>query len=814
MTADMTPEVLIHLYREELQALFAEHELPTMGLTAAAEALDAALKLPTRVSVGFVGESQVGKSSLINALLGRRALPAGGVGPLTMRATEVEHSDEPRFHVGYHGREALNRLRFSIETYLKRRGELRGNVELEAPSEDAAAEVEASFEQEMPRVREATITDAGEPDKSATTHRTSELGEQLVTQARILLSSGRADEEVAPLSRLECVDGLRLVLGQRPRGDTSGLQLLAVRIEEIRLRLGTSEVVERASFDHPREFTKELRKRATGWLSQLVEELRVYLDQPLLKHVSLVDLPGVGVLGDSAGKEAEKFVKARGDALVLVVRNTGATHELASLLERTGVITRLLFGDRADVPPIHIKIAVTHLDNVAYEKYAQLAQIAADEEAPPPSRDAVFAQLSQEMAGLIRSQIRNHLLGSEAFSDLEGDARAARESVVERLVDRLEVICVAAPDYLDILAGQPSRFIQTKEGTGVPAMEASIARLGTEVVARREERTMKAFAELRDGLVAHLAAVVTMYEEGGGKATAEWERFRKDLEAARAHLASEMTAYHARTLTILQEKLPERLELVSVRAQQVAQKRLDRIRKRAEELYFPSLNAALLRNGRWENKNLDYPGDLTRAFVDSIASEWETSIVEEIRKTIRDAADQDVRLVEKLCQVAATHDVRIVADAHIEAQKKVLQQQSRSSVRWTQERLDGLRSDVEAHLFDVVLDPIAQACRKAVAQNRNHGEGAKRRILEVFHEGASGALEKARERAVKLLRGHYDALLNDLTAGYLAQHHDPVSAAYSAMTNEELARARRSDAGRRRHVLERVESARLLLGAS
>jgi hypothetical protein len=41
----------------------------------------------------------------------------------------------------------------------------------------------------------------------------------------------------------------------------------------------------------------------------------------------------------------------------------------------------------------------------------------------------------------------------------------------------------------------------------------------------------------------------------------------------------------------------------------------------------------------------------------------------------------------------------------------------------------------------------------------------------------------------------------------LAQHHDPLQAAYDAMTSEEFERARRSDAQRRRTVIPKLETA-------
>ena len=104
MSNDRDVLLLLRIYQDRVRPLLAEHNFPTLdSLDRSADLLQRALARRTRLNVGFVGESQVGKSTLINAMLERRALPSGGIGPLTAQATRVSYAAENALRVTYHG---------------------------------------------------------------------------------------------------------------------------------------------------------------------------------------------------------------------------------------------------------------------------------------------------------------------------------------------------------------------------------------------------------------------------------------------------------------------------------------------------------------------------------------------------------------------------------------------------------------------------------------------------------------------------------------------------------------------------------------
>jgi nucleotidyltransferase/DNA polymerase involved in DNA repair len=266
-----------------------------------------------------------------------------------------------------------------------------------------------------------------------------------------------------------------------------------------------------------------------------------------------------------------------------------------------------------------------------------------------------------------------------------------------------------------------------------------------------------------------------------------------------------MSGFHGEAMATLKGTIPGVIELICANADGVARGKLTRMRRRGEDLHWASLNAALTRGGMWQRQEIDYPSGLTRALVDSIATDWEPRIVEVIRGTVKELADRDVKLVEQLCEAARSHDDRIVVDAQIETQQEILKQHARTCISWTKEKLEELRSHVYEALVKAVSELMDGACKKAERAGRNRGAGAKKRILEVFEEAGTEAIQEAAKQSARILRDQYKKLLRELEEGFLKQHHDPLKSAFESLTKQELSRAKRSDGQRTKRILEKVD---------
>jgi hypothetical protein len=792
--ADGDARRLLQEFKEQYRPFFVEQSVQTVEiLDRSADVLEAVLKRKARLSVGFLGEAQVGKSSLINALVGRTALPAGGIGPLTAQATEVTNADESSLEVTYHGVEELKDVAKSI----------RGHILKQTPNAEADVDVPGDETAFVSAERSLSETDVDDADEEQVSQRM----QYILRQADLLLTGepGGAYKE-SGLSPAALLSALSLVVGWKAKPAALSQSALQ-RIERIKSFLGRTEKLGEAEVGGKQKFDAELRLRAAGWMSPLVSQLRVALPAALVKNLDLIDLPGIGIVADPAGRVAEDFIASKGDALVLVVRNSGLPTTMARVLEDKGVITKLLFGGEGDVPPVHVLVAVTHLDDVARERHMELERDAIENGLEIPDPDALFSLLAEEMSSTLRRQLREALKASESFKGLDAERAARRDAVVERIHDTIVVKCVAAPDFNRMNMGLRTQlFLKRAETTNIPAFREALTALADRTRRARAEAIVQATHDLREGIRRDFNGLQERYAGGHGRAIREWDSFRSDIQKVADSLKPTMAAFHGEALAMLRETIPQTIEVICADAESAANTKLRSLVKKGQGLHWASLNAALTRGGTWEGRDIDYPTTITRSLVDSIATDWDPRVVATIRKVVKTLAERDTSLVEQLCSAAKQHDERIVVDAQIEEQQQILQQHARSCINWTKERLEELKQDVHASLVKTVSSLIDAACKRAVKEGRNYSKGAKGRILDVFQDAGMAAILEARKQSAKILRTHHQKLVAELSSGFLAQHSDPVHAAFEALTSQQLMRAKRSDAQTSKVARARLEA--------
>jgi len=588
-----------------------------VALDQAAQLLESTLARKTHLAIGFIGEAQVGKSSLINALVERSALPSGGIGPLAAQATRVSFSEEDRLEVSYHSHERLKGVRLSLEGALVRRGELSSSA-----TDAAAAESEAAGPAEELGIDLGAVAPQHSPDNEPLTDdavkaraAAEERFAYLMAQLWSMLGDNMPDEEgrarAARPANTVLVDGLRAVLGERSRHPETVVPYQA-RIDELRRCLGQSETITRTESRGSTEFVQALKARSAGWLPPLVKNLDVGLCCELLRSLSLVDLPGIGVRADPGALVAEDFVNGGGDVLVVVMRNSGLTDSVARLLEQTGVINRLLMEGGSPLS-IRVLVVVTHLDDVAKNRWQDQARAARATGQRAPDLHHIFLELARQMSSKARDDIRHALLHSPSAEELTDERRVRRAQRVQTLCEAMDVVCVAAPDYLSLIESFPDMaFLKDPEATNVPKFRLCLENVAAAHATLRSEAISEAKNQLCMLANDYLRTIASAYEEGRGGANGQWETFRIELEKAMQPLRDQMNVSHGELLAQLNTALPLKIQQLCAEAEKGAKKKLKVLLKQGEKLLFQSLNAALRRDGVWEKRGINYPDSLTQ----------------------------------------------------------------------------------------------------------------------------------------------------------------------------------------------------------
>lgn len=728
----------------------------------AAQSLRESLSTRPLIRVGFLGESQVGKSSIINALIGQRVLPSGGVGPLTAQKTALTHASSASFRVRYHGRQRLNAFRFALERYFEW---LR---EIEAATEAAD---EPSFETHV-------FDTNPEEDKDARLER-NRVGGYLVAQARLMLGLTH-DTEVSNTELLSLVRALAAK-------DESAIEWptnpeLRERIANIRRLCDTTEEIDEGG-DVAR-FHDELELRAAGWMSPLIAELRVSLDAPILKKIELLDLPGVGVVGDPAARVAEEFIAKEADAVVIVMRNSGLTEQVADLLEKTGIISRLLWSAESQRQSVSVIVAVTHLDDVAKDTWRRRALEARRMGKLPPDRGEVFRELAEPMVANVKRQLTQALMDSGELEDLTPEQREKREKVIRALAERMTVHCVAAPDYLAIREGfADDSFLRTEEATNIPRLANVLVGLSQPLMDERRQRLQ----ESRAAFVSLLSAILTQEEfrhRFRQHRASDAENFRKACELVAEPLKIEAERVRQAFHGVLDDGLRNASTFVANEAAEHANKRLSRLKTSGARLSWQTLNAALVRGGSFRGKRntVDYPGSLTRAFVDVIASNWEPRIVKRAQKAHDDLGEAEAKLVEMLVERASELAGSEDEAAALRGLREQVRRKGRATSAWTQTELQKLTEAVRVELLATVAPIFEKACLEARRAGANRGRGASARMLAVLDVAGRKAIDEAGQRVTTVIDEHL-ARFRRRFVSMVDEQSDPVSQALEAIVS-------------------------------
>lgn len=541
-------------------------------------------------------------------------------------------------------------------------------------------------------------------------------------------------------------------------------------------------------------FRVRLREHAAGFLAPLVRQVVVDWDAPVLRAgITLVDLPGLGASGDSFKTITRDWIR-KAQAIILVVDRSGIDQESAELLYQSEFLQRLIHSahdPKAD--PVRLFVAVTHIDSVADKR---------NFDDKNKRKSAHFADVQKEMCDLVRSQLAKEL--SKVWRDGDDKMTQAEKRVSERLLDELRVFPLSAVQYRKILADDPDdrSFLATPEASGVPALEAALI----EVVNKQRAENQRLFAGRCEVFRQRIRAELESF-----RPTSSDESFDEAVRQ-RAELLEEIRKrqpeFHRRQGALRQlwtATVPELIKSEVEKVRRCAESRMRRFLEAlaARDVRVNVLQAVVRRGGRFVgSRDIDLPRDLGMGFDAEVAEVWNTHILPHLRTETVHFAEDCARLIEEVVAWAELQELTGVIPP-----LKVVAEATRAEADLLSiigaEQMAHLRESVRDQLLRTIEKPIAEQCRTFNVEGLTDGSGAKKRILDLFHQLATEVADLSQGLAINLLQHSVSHAHEQVRA--ISQRLDPLKAAEQIANRQLTTNEPSAEDLRRREVWKQLE---------
>jgi GTP-binding protein EngB required for normal cell division/gas vesicle protein len=730
----------------------------------------------------FLGHSGIGKSTLLNALAAGRdhILPAGGIGPLTALATEVQYSAVPHFRVRYHKRARLWQVVFAIE---------RLN---QLSMSDACASSESSdleIDEEFRRSVSADLDPATGESRTA----------YFISTAQQIVGGSQFEKRSLPY----LIDALRLACGYKLIFNSEFESADLARIERVKavLRLADEDRTHERGNGSGEEIVSELKEHAAGFLAPLVEKIHVGWPSPLLAQgVVLVDLPGVGIAKDAYREVTQDYIRNQAQAVILTVDKSGPTGEAVDLLKTSGYWARLVgAADDPDSDPCKLFVAVTKVDDVATANYMDWP---ADAGARPPKRE-IYAQVVEKFKSQMRTQIAGQLeeLSGSSTALMENARLIARETILRDL----QIFPVSAPEYRKLLLEDEDErpFLRTAEQAGIPALADKLVSVALEQRRWLLTEITTTVDRLRATLSAELKTLEAQWRDKD-RATSITEALERELQAFLREKEKERDLRVGKFHEFLDATSKTLIKQLVMEARESAEEELKVFLRALRNAHWATLKAAVIRGGAFfGSREINLPEEIANGFQEHVAGVWSTKLLKPIRERTGNFADDQAALVAELCEWASGKTQSESHKAILTQQRRRIKSRAEQVRQVGKEAIGELRQTVKSRILSAVRKPIKNACETFVERNDHIGRGVKDRILDLFNELSHDVTKAAERPATSVLEENFAKVRGEIKEA-LDDWGDPLQQTADLILQKETKEVERQNERDREAMLSQI----------
>ena len=548
------------------------------------DACERLLEEKAEIPIAFLGPSQQGKSSLINALLGYNVLAVGGaVGACTCVVTSVHYREEDEF---------------------------RAEIDFIALDD---------WRQEL-RFIQQSLEDPGSPEDTD-----ADREEQLAARKAAVEKFSAVYRRGPDSSLEEIIDAVDLGLpAEVVHAMSSGTPIVVREENPLTLR------------NKVRRYLVGREQHEDGQFWPLINQVRIYGQFPALANgVVLVDLPGLNDPNPAREQVTKRYLQEARYIWLVCNSQTGIDRVFTEMLRDNGLFFRLFLEGRLEA----FSVVATRLDDINLE--VVLGQMGIDVE----EFDGNYRGPLEFRRRQVVEHVQKNLLAIAQDILSRADDLSPREAFLTR-VRSIPVFCVSTAAFLHAVGRMPlygGLKLEIGE-TGLPHLIEHLHSVTKELSHRAQlEAANRRVRSLREQVKRFFFDLVRRIEEDDEDARREWENLVRVAATAIQEGESKLATLSAASEDALAQRcraFEDRLELFD----REAGEELETIFKSWEVLHWRSIKAAVERNGEWfsraTGKEINFSRDVARAYLDRVPFVWDDFFGVELGTLIRHVVEQ------------------------------------------------------------------------------------------------------------------------------------------------------------------------------